>query len=1012
MSSPTEQTGRMGQAGRKDRTSILKRSYHLPLLPTKFGWAFAGLIMLTLIGCINYGLSLGYGFMFLLIGLWFMMGLQAQRVAQGLSVKWTSPSTTEAGTPLKITVVAQGQRQTGRLFLRGSTNQGDAYQWTWALFSSSGATPQSWTVWLPTRKRGLFLFQPSLLAVQDSLGLWQVPLDLSRLTTTEAEILVYPAPEKNPPPLPIRTILDGTNGQRRTAGQEEFAGLRPYRAGDLPQQVSWKHAARTGQLMTREFDAPAGEARQLYWEDAAPAEDLETQLARLSAWALGFRQANIPFGIKFPKQVFDVTDSETQAKRVLGILALWPMPTQLSGQKAPVKLPRLLNITALQVTLLALLFTLLPLIWHQPLWVFALIGGLILHSQLKLRGQASALPAWVLGVFAISFALLINLYYGTLIGRDAGTAFLALLIGLKGAESRNNRDGHLLILLGLFFSITHFFYDQGPLTALHGFISLVLLVMTTAYWVSPTETGITGITGITKIINADRSSPEPTPQTRLLEATKLLVFALPLTIVLFVIFPRPDQPLWQLSVKAKATTGLATEINAGEFAALAQSREVAFRADFNGLIPPPNQRYWRGPVFENYDGESWKQLNFNGSAPTLEPIATAPKWSYTLTLEPTGTPWLLSLDTPTQLPPRTELTSAFQAATRFPLEQQTRLSFVSQASKLGRLESTRRLHYNLYLPLDQSPKATALAAQWRTLPASERVQRGLDYLKYGGFSYTLNPPILPKDNRVDAFLFQYKSGFCEHYAQAFAFLMRSAGLPARIVAGYLGGELNPSGGYFIIRQQDAHAWVEVWIEGEGWVRVDPTAVVAPARINTNTATALAMPQATTFIKGISNPFFLRLDALQSRWNEWIVGYDGEQQRSFMNSVEIGPVSSPMSWGVMLLVLALALAIATAPLILAERKRSNDPVQRILDTLVRCLQLPREPSEPLSFYAQRAIKDRPHLAVVLGEFVDAYNQLRYAPHTDQAKGLQILKTLLRQISRKNSSRKDSKSERNR
>lgn len=340
-------------------------------------------------------------------------------------------------------------------------------------------------------------------------------------------------------------------------------------------------------------------------------------------------------------------------------------------------------------------------------------------------------------------------------------------------------------------------------------------------------------------------------------------------------------------MQSGAQTGLADRISAGEFGHLAGSRAVAFRADFGGALPAPDERYWRGPVYEAYDGVNWTQVRSRGPSPSVEP--GGPPLAYTLTLEPNGRPWLPALDVPTALPPGTFLTNAFQAVTpRPPRPAPATPSRAGRPAWGGREPGTAGVR----------PAAAARGEPARPRPglplavpdAGGQGGGRPDPPARGRLHLHPRPPTLPERDRVDALLFGSRRGFCEHYASAFAFLMRAAGLPARIVGGYLGGEVNPDGGYLIVRAQDAHAWTEVWLPGRGWVRVDPTAAVAPARVNAGLATALSSPTARA--APVPTPLrraALRLDALQTRWNAWVAGYDGTQQRDLLAQVGVGRV---------------------------------------------------------------------------------------------------------------------------
>ncbi|MDV6373848.1 transglutaminaseTgpA domain-containing protein [Deinococcus arenicola] len=949
------------------------------LRPTRFGLAYLLLVVLTLVGCINYGLSLGYGLTFLLGGVWVMASTGVARAARQVRLNLTAPAGATAGQEalftLSVTSTVAGAVTVVLKSSGGDTRTLDTR--TVTLRVGAGEV-RTLGVPFPARGRGPLTVTPLRPAALDFLGLWGASLEAPAPVTVN----VAPAPEVGAPPALSRTVPGLGDGQTRTRGDEEFAGLRPYIPGDSPRQISWRHVARTGNLLTRETDAPQGRVRLLDWADAGVVSGGETEarLSRLAAWVTELSGAGQPFALKLPSGALEAGSGEGQRLLALKLLArVAPFPAVTLPAK--VKMLGATDADALRVTLLALAFTLAPAVLRQPLWDSALVAGLLTYGAIRTRLKLPALPTWALGLTAGLAAVALNASYGTLLGRDAGTALLALLVALKTAESQDRRDGHLLVLLGLFFASTHFFHSQGPLTALHAVLSVALLLAAASRWTAPAR--------------QDREEEVALPST-LVRSGTLLALAAPLALTLFVLFPRPESPLWQLPIQGGTTTGLSSEIRAGEYSNLAQNRAVAFRADFTGALPAPDQRYWRGPVYEAYDGQSWKQLRLGGGSPSIESLASAPAWKYTLTLEASGNPWLLTLDTPTQLPQGTLLTTAFQAVSLRPVTARRRVTVESRPARLGVSENPERLQYDLYLPPGQSPRAAALGREWQKLPPQGRIDTALDYLRGGGFTYTLSPPLLPEQDRVDSFLFGTKQGFCEHYAQSFVFLMRAAGLPARIVGGYLGGEQNPDGGYLIVRQQDAHAWAEVWIQGQGWQRVDPTAVVAPARVSAGLSTALTQPLASAAAAPTSlSRLGLRLDALQSRWNDLIVGYDGGQQQALLLRVGLGSVGSVPY----LAVLPLLLGLALLPALWWLRRQAlpRDPAARALHRLTVRLGLPRAPGETPSAYAARAAAARPHQAPALDEVVNAYQVARYAPG-DSAEALKALTAALRKVKR--------------
>ncbi|KQR36239.1 transglutaminaseTgpA domain-containing protein [Deinococcus sp. Leaf326] len=974
------------------------------LRPTRLGTLFLVLVVLTLIGCVNYGLSLGYGLTFLLGGVWVIGAAQALRAVRGVRVGPPVPEHVPAlaGRPLTFRVPLSREGRTleamqgGALRLRMRARQGEqTHPLSAAAPVSAAAGGLGLT--LPAPRRGTLSLEAWRLSGLDPLGLWTADLPLTPDTGPgEVRLWVAPAAEAQPPAPPTLFAAGHAETGRRAAGQDDLAGLRPYQAGDAPRLVSWRHAARTGALLTREYDAPAGQAPALDWAATAGLPDPEARLSRLCAWVLAARAQGDAFSFSLPGTVLAAAAGEAQVAAALGALSAFGTPPTLPTL-APVRRTLLsparreiLPAGPLRFSLLALAVALLPGVLRQPVWLTALLAAGLGYAALRAgQDQGAAgprrlpgVPAAALALVAVLGALGLNAVYGTLLGQDAGTALLGLLVVLKAAETHTRRDARLLSLLGLFLTSTHFFHDQGPLTALHALLATAALLAALGGWTL--EDG------------EDRAADDaaPAPATGLRRAGQMMLLAAPLAGLLFALFPRPDGPLWQLPIQQGAQTGLADSISAGEFSNLAQSREVAFRADFTGTVPGPEERYWRGPVYELYDGLRWTQLRaFFNTAPIA---VSGPTRSYSITLEPSGKPWLLALDSPVTQPRGTYFTSAFQAAAYPPPTRRTRYTFTQQAARLGLNEDERRLNLNLQLPPGQNPRALALAQGWRSLAPAQRVQAGLGVFRTG-FSYSLNPPTLPEQNRIDAFLSSSRVGFCEHFASAFTFLMRAAGVPARIVGGYQGGEVNPDGGYLTVRQQDAHAWAEVWLAGQGWVRVDPTAVVAPARIRTDLGTALTQPQATAARPpGPLARALLRVDALQNSWNTWVAGYDGTQQRTLLARLGVGGVGSAPY----LLALAALAVLAVLPgLMLARRAaRPRDPLARSLHDLGTRLGLPQLPGETPTAYAARAGEQFPALAAELRAVAAEYNRLRYGRAGSDPAGVRGLRDRVRQVRR--------------
>ncbi|MFB6260662.1 MAG: transglutaminaseTgpA domain-containing protein, partial [Thiohalorhabdaceae bacterium] len=392
--------------------------------------------------------------------------------------------------------------------------------------------------------------------------------------------------------------------------------------------------------------------------------------------------------------------------------------------------------------------------------------------------------------------------YGTLLGLDAGVALISVMGALKLLEMRRRRDTLVLIYLGYFLVITQFLYGQG--------MPMVVYLLA----------GVWGLTTVLIAVTRPTGGDRPLAHGRL--GAALVVQGLPLMVILFVLFPRVS------------VTGLGDDLSPGGISQLSRSGAVAFRVELDDPPPAPDRRYWRGPVFTRYSGGTW-EAGRNRRGPVPEPRSRGRTVAYTVMLEPHAQRWLFTLDLPAAAPEGGRLGRDLTPLAEDPVRQVTRYRARSYPAFRVQTELSpdRRQRY-LALPEGVHPRARELAEQWRSqaeVPA-DIVQRGLTYFRGEDFRYTLTPPKAAGEdgaNWLDGFLFETRAGFCGHYAGAYAFLMRAAGVPARVVTGYLGGSLGDDGEGMTVRQSDAHAWTEVWLAEKGWVRIDPTTAVSPER---------------------------------------------------------------------------------------------------------------------------------------------------------------------------------------
>jgi transglutaminase-like putative cysteine protease len=577
-------------------------------------------------------------------------------------------------------------------------------------------------------------------------------------------------------------------------------------------------------------------------------------------------------------------------------------------------------------------------------------------------------PRWLRLTAVVGVTVAVLATYRTLNGIEAGTVFLAVMAGVKLLETRGSRDLTVLIFIAYFLLYAALLRDQRlpQLPYL-----LVVAVFATAALMR-VHAGAAGDSG----------------RDVLRRSGALLLQALPLALLLFVLFPRLPGPFWGIATADQARTGLGDEMTPGDISDLSVSGEVAFRVRFAGELPPPAQRYWRGPVLHEFDGRSWRRPRAQ-AFPLQDVQFLGEPVDYQITLEPTDRPWILALDMPAEWPER----EAFRSYD-FQLVAPRRLTEVSSF----RLRSFPRFiagaelptslrNMGLQLPSTGNPRSRALARDLVARHGGDPLaitQAMLTMFRELPFVYTLDPPKLA-ENAMDEFLFETRRGFCEHYASAYTLVMRAAGVPARVVTGYQGGEFNPIGGYLIVRQSDAHAWSEIWVAGRGWLRVDPTAAVAPERIEQNLVRALAEDEFAPGRLRDASPLWLQVeltwDVLNDFWNERIVRFNAERQ---MNLLEQLGFDDP-DWRTLGIGLAASLAafFVTLSFYLAWRYRDppRDWPARLHAQVTRRLRarglVPAAAEGPVAFL-ERAERACPDLARDLAAIRSLYVDLRYGP----------------------------------
>lgn len=600
---------------------------------------------------------------------------------------------------------------------------------------------------------------------------------------------------------------------------------------------------------------------------------------------------------------------------------------------------------------------LLPLLRQLPGTLALVFAAAALATGLA--SWRHALPTLLRLLLVLSMLAAVYWQSGLRFGRDTGCALLAAMLAIKASELRTIRDARSLLGFALFAPFAAFLLDQGPVTmglALASVLAALLCMQ--------------------QLADEEALTQAPLP-VQLRGIAKLALLGLPLALAAFWLFPRLGSPLWGIPERAMARPGLSDEMAPGEWIDLMADDTPALRVQFFGPAPPPAQRYWRGPVLWDFDGHRWTTPRRPPDLPAPAVQSSTAHWDYQIDYEPTDRRLLVALDLPLQAPTGTRLDPDYTLRSDRPLGNLTRWRLQSSAPHRFQAELPEPLRREaLRLPPGFNPRTLALARQWRQEAGSDDAAVVRRMLAWIGkeFAYTLDTP-LPGHDGVDEFLFQQKAGFCEHFSSAFVVAMRAAGIPARVVTGYVGGVRNPLGGYWIVRRMDAHAWAEVWLAGRGWMRVDPTAAVAPERIYDTLEDRLGQGQDAGEVAVDWRVGDLG-DWLRREWNELVLSFDANRQQQLLRPLGIDRLEPGQ-------LIALFAAFALAALgwmawLLARGERERDPLLRAWHQLDRGYArhgLARAAHEPALEWAQRVHAQRADPALV--SLSQRFTEARYA-----------------------------------
>lgn len=646
--------------------------------------------------------------------------------------------------------------------------------------------------------------------------------------------------------------------------------------------------------------------------------------------------------------------------------------TRALGERAD-HLPRETRDTLFQLFVIG--WTIAPHLLHLPVWC-GLMSMAVLVWRGRLALRAGALPSrWTLSVFLLAAGFGTWWSERTLLGREAGITMLVVLVALKTLELRARRDALVIFFLGFFLVLTHFLYSQS---------------LGTGLWLLGAVWGL-----LTALALAHMPVGRPPLRRPAGVALRAALLGVPVMVAAFVLFPRIG-PLWGLPQDAQGRTGLSGSLRLGGVASIAEDDSIAMRVRFFGPAPRPNQLYFRGPVLSEFDGREWTRLvpRFPAAQrPRIDAELIGTPLRYELTVEPSRLSLLPMLElTPDRegAAPRVEgmlLTLRADAQWQADRALSDRVRVTASAwleHRHGPRRTVLGLRDYVRLPPASNPRTLEWAAELRRrLPDADArtlADAVLDYIRTGGFTYTLEPGTYELDP-IDEFWLERKLGFCEHFAAAFVVVMRALDVPSRIVTGYQGADPEPQDGYWIVRQRDAHAWAEIWVEGQGWQRVDPTAAVAPERVQRSRRLAPPPGLVAAAVDSVAPALMVELrrswEMLNNRWNQWVLNYGRGEQNELMRGLGF---QSP-SWrdlAAVLIALLSATALAGAGWAWWDRHR-QDPWQRLQQRVLLALR-----ARGVEVQAHHPPRERAaRLRAALGEAgeaaareLDALDRLRY------------------------------------
>jgi len=570
-------------------------------------------------------------------------------------------------------------------------------------------------------------------------------------------------------------------------------------------------------------------------------------------------------------------------------------------------------------------------------WIdFRILGFVALFVVWRYRiaiGVAEAPTKLIKNLLTLSAIPLVYWVWGQFLSLEALVSLVLLGTALKLIELSNARDTFVAIMALMFVSSLAFLFDQSVVTFVAVIVGLVCSLCTL------------------HVIVASRSSIRP--------VLMICIQAIPIVAMIFVLSPRVG-PLWSMPLASQtAKTGMSDSLRPGDIASLIKSADLVFRAEFDSdKVSKP--LYWRALVLDHNDEGVWRASGF-AEAPRYRRIPEVTSADLTMVVEPSADRWLYTLEGYMPAGGRFGQTESGLWQFLRPPVRATQVQFQKVSSQAAPAAAPR--NYLRSVNTSLTPRLSSWVEQQVQLGYSPKAIIQNLYQRFNGeFYYTLTPPTFDT-GALDSFMFDSKAGFCEHFAALTATVARMVGTPSRIVTGYLGGRLSQDQSHWVVRQYDAHAWVELWYEGEGWVRVDPTSAVAPERIESGFD---ALEVSGEWISSRSN--FGGIPGFQNLLNQWqdlnyqfiaFMGSFSNQQQASLIQRLLGALS--ISKLIMIVVAILALIMLP---ILLKRPRlpsRNTLLKWRIERAARSKGIPRSANQSLHAVCLRLAELQPDKA---------------------------------------------------